>query len=501
MTAPAVAMRGIGKRYGDCVAVDGADLEVAPGTLHAICGENGAGKSTLVRILYGLVRPDAGGIAVDGVPFAPRGPRDAAARGLGMVHQHFMIVDGLTVLENAMLGAEDVRLGRLDRGRARRRLEEVSARYGLELRPDALADDLSVGERQRLEILKVLRKGARILVLDEPTAVLAPAESRALFRTLERLVEGGATVIFVTHRLREVLDHARTVTVMRRGRTVAALPAAGLDERGLARLLVGRELAPRDPVPRRPPGEVVLALDAVRDAAAGGRLADVTLAVRTGEIVGVAGVEGNGQRELVEIVAGLRPFRGGATVGGVSLAGAGPAGARRLGVAHLPEDRHAAGGIGDFTLAENLVLGREGEARFRRGVAADAGAIRRFAAERLAAFDVRPADPDEPFARLSGGNQQKVVFARVTDGAPALLLAAHPTRGVDVGASEAIHGALLDARDRGAAVLLVSSDLGEILRLSDRVVVLYAGRVAAEMARGEADEEAVGLAMTGGGAP
>jgi simple sugar transport system ATP-binding protein len=496
--APAVSLRGIVKRYGPVTAVDGADLECAAGEIHAIAGENGAGKSTLVRILGGLVRADAGAIALDGAPFAPAGPRDALARGIGVVHQHFMLVDTLTVLENAMLGAEATRAGRLDRGSARRRLEEVCRRFRMPLDPDARVEDLSVGERQRLEIVKVLLRGARLLVLDEPTAVLVPAEARALFRTIARLAAEGAAVLFVTHRLREVIEHAARVTVMRQGRTVATLKTADTDERALARLLVGRDLAPRDPAPRRPPGEVVLSLRGAGDAR-GARLRDVSLDVRAGEIVAVAGVEGNGQRELVEIVAGLRPFRGEAAVRGTSLAGRGAAGARRLGVAHVPEDRLGSGGIAAFTIAENLLLGREGEPRFRRGPLLDEGAIRRFAAERIAAFDVRPADPGAELGTLSGGNQQKVVFARAVEGEPALLVAAHPTRGVDVGAAEAIRDALLDARDRGRAVLLVSADLGEVLRLADRVVVLFAGRAACELARGEADEEALGLAMTGSG--
>jgi simple sugar transport system ATP-binding protein len=497
--APAVSMRGVVKRYGAVTAVDGVDLECAAGEIHAICGENGAGKSTLVRVLYGLVRPDAGSMALDGAPYSPLGPRDALGRGLGMVHQHFMQVGPFTVLENAILGDEPTRRGALDLARARRRFEEIGERFGLDLRPSARVDDLSVGERQRLEILKVLWRGARLLVLDEPTAVLAPREARSLFATLERLAAGGTTVLFVTHRLPEVLAHARRITVMRRGRRVATLRPADTSERELARLVVGRDLAPRDPAPRRAPGDVVLDLRDVADAAPEPRVRGVSLTVRAGEIVGVAGVEGNGQRELAEIVAGLRRFRGEVTLRGRPLGGGGPGDARRRGVAHVPEDRLTAGGIGGLTVAENLLLGREGERRFRRGIAFDRGAIRRFAGERIDAFDVRPASPDALLGSLSGGNQQKVVFARAEEGGPAVLVAAHPTRGVDVGAAEAIHGALLDVRDRGGAVLLVSSDLGETLRLSDRIVVMFAGRIAGSFARARADEEAIGLLMTGAG--
>jgi simple sugar transport system ATP-binding protein len=491
-------MRGIVKRYGPVVAVDRVDFEAQPGEIHAIAGENGAGKSTLMRVLYGMTRPDEGTLAVHGTPFVPRGPRDARVRGLGMVHQHFMLVGTLTALENAMLGEENGAW--LDRTGARERIEATAARFELDVRSDARVDELSVGERQRLEILKVLLRGARTLILDEPTAVLAPAESRALFRTLARLAEEGATVLVVTHRMREVIEHADRVTVLRRGRHVATLRTSDTDERALTRLVVGRDREVRAPQPRAEAGAPVLVVREARDVAKDSRLDEVSLTVNAGEIVGLAGVEGNGQRELLEALAGLRSYRGSISVNGREIAAGDPAQVRRLGVSHLPEDRREAGGIASFTLAENLILGCEGDPPFRRGVGLDLHAIDRHARERLAAFDVRPPDPCATFASLSGGNQQKVVFARVTGGAPALLLAAHPTRGIDVGAAEAIHAALLDARDRGVAVLLVSADLSEVLQLSDRIVVMYAGRIAGEVSRARASEETVGPLMTGASA-
>jgi ABC-type uncharacterized transport system ATPase subunit len=504
--AISVRMQGIVKRYPGVVAVDGVDFECRRGEIHALAGENGAGKSTLMKVLYGLTRPDAGTMALDGVLFAPAGPREALARGVGMVHQHFMLIPTFTALENAMLGEEPLRAHlALDRDRCRRRLEETAERYGLDVAPDAKVEELSVGEKQRLEILKVLLRGARILVLDEPTAVLVPTEVRALFRTLRKLAAEGASIVFITHKLEEVVRGADRVTVMRRGRVVGTRPAAETDKTTLVRMMVGRDPAPRDPTPRRAPGEVSLRLRGVgevprrREAAA--RQRSVDLDVRAGEIVGIAGVEGNGQRELVEIVAGLRPYRGTAVVLGRDLVGLDAAALRRLGLAHVPEDRLLAGLIPSMTVAENLVLGKQWERRFRSGLGFAPRAIRDYARERIAAFDVRPPSPALRGEALSGGNQQKLVIAREAEGDPAFLLAAHPTRGVDVGAQEAIHAKLLELRERGTAVLLVSADLSEILHLSDRVLVLYAGRIAGEFARGEADEERLGTLMIGGAEP
>ncbi|NNE43913.1 MAG: ABC transporter ATP-binding protein [Gemmatimonadetes bacterium] len=503
-------MTGIVKRFGAVTALDEVEFEAARGTIHAVAGENGAGKTTLMRILYGMSRPDAGTMALEGESFAPRGPAEALARGVGMVHQHFMLVPTLTVAENAVLGREPRRAGLLvDHAAAREEVAEIAARFGLDLDPDALVGELSVGEKQRLEILKVLLRGARILILDEPTAVLVPREARTLLETLRGLADDGATVLFITHRLREVTEAADEVTVLRRGANAGRVAAATTSERELARLMVGREMAVRDATPRRAPGADVLTVESCGEPEGGtgaarlqsvARLKEVTLRVREAEIVGVAGVEGNGQRELVEILAGLRPYRGTARISGKDIAGRGPAGVRKLGLTHVPEGRLEAGLIPEMTVEENLLLGRETEARFRRGPAFDRRAIRKHAEARLAAFDVRPARPDVPVTALSGGNQQKVVISREAEGDPVALLVAHPTRGVDVGAQEAIHDALLGLRDRGAAVLLVSADLSELLHLSDRIIVLYGGRVAGEFARGDVDEETLGVLMIGGGA-
>jgi simple sugar transport system ATP-binding protein len=454
-----------------------------------------------MKILYGLASPDGGSMEIDGEGFAPAGPREALARGIGMVHQHFMLVPTLTVAENAVLGDEPMRGGVfVDRAAAVRTVEDVARRYGLALDPHATVEGLSVGEKQRLEILKVLMRGARILILDEPTAVLAPSESRALFQTVRALTDEGASVIFITHRLHEVVEHADRVTVMRRGRLVETLDASATDEASLACRMVGRELLTRTVGASPALGGEILRVAHDSDAggrAQEGRLKDVSLSVRAGEIVGIAGVEGNGQRELAEVLGGLRAFRGTVTIDGRSIERLGPRGVHRLGLAHIPEDRTVAGTIAPMTIWENLLLGREDEARFRRGLSFDFGRVRAFAAERIAAFDVRPPDPDALVSELSGGNQQKVVISRETDGAPRVLIASHPTRGVDVGAQEAIHDAILDQRDRGAAVLLISADLGEVRELSDRILVLFAGRISGEFARGEADEEMIGLHMVG----
>ncbi len=497
---PAIRARGLVKRYDGVEALDAVDLEVRAGTIHAIVGENGAGKTTLVRALGGFVHTSAGTMWIDGGPYAPDGPRDARRRGIGLVHQHFMLVPASSALENVMLGREPTRGGFvLDRDGARARFVETATRFDLDVDPDARIESMSVGEMQRLEILRVLVDGARILLLDEPTAVLTPQESRALFRTIASLTKDGATVVVVTHRLREVIEHAEEVTVMRHGRVVGRESVHETSEVELARLMVGRAPAAFDVGPRRVPGGVVLRLRGCRDVPRRGepaRLHGLDLDVHAGEIVGVAGVEGNGQRELAEIVAGLRPFTGEASLAGSSLARRSPDAIRRMGLAHIPGDRALEGVIGTMTLEENLVLGKQRAAKLAPRGILDAAKVRAFAEERLASFAVTPANPIAPAASLSGGNQQKLVFAREAEGAPKLLLAVHPTRGVDVAAQETIHQALGGLRDRGAGVLLVSSDLEEVLRLADRIAVLVRGTIVRTFARGDADEEALGLEMT-----
>lgn len=499
MSAPGIRLRGILKQYPGVTAVDHVDFECPQGEIHALAGENGAGKSTLMRILYGMTRPDAGTMELEGKPYAPAHPREALARGVGMVHQHFMLIPTFTVLDNAMLGDEPLRAGRLHRDAVRERLEETGARFGLELDPDTRVEDLSVGEKQRLEILKVLLRGARTLILDEPTAVLVPSEARALFSTVERLAADGSTVLFITHKLREVLEHAQRVTVMRRGAVVGTVKTGETDERGLARLMVGRDLAPRVAETAAAIGEPVLTVNGAGDPSnvSPRRLDEVSFEVRAGEIVAIAGVEGNGQRELGEMIAGLRPFQGEIRLAGESVRGRGPGALRRSGLAHVPEDRLHSGVVPGMTVEENLLLGREGERRFGRPWAFDGDAIRTYVAERVAAFDVRPPDGDAELGSLSGGNQQKVVMAREVEGTPRLLLAAHPTRGVDVGAAETIHDALLEFRAQGTGILLVSADLSEVLQLADRILVLYSGRINGDFARGQADEEDLGVRMIG----
>jgi simple sugar transport system ATP-binding protein len=497
----AFEMRGIVKRYGKIPAVEDVDFSCGAGVVHAIAGENGAGKSTLMKVLYGLVRPERGTMRVEGAVYSPEGPCEALSRGVGMVHQHFMLVSTLTVLENAILGVEPTRGGGLlDRGAARASVKRTSEKFGLDLELETRVENLSVGERQRLEILKVLLRGARILILDEPTAVLVPSETRKLFAALRSLAQRGTTIVFITHKLREVFEYAERVTVMRRGRVIANLFTKETDARELSRLMVGREPPRFDARARRAAGEVVFRAEDLAEPRIPNRkrrLSGVSFEVHEGEIVGIAGVAGNGQSELVEMIAGLRPFEGESTLSGASIRGLDARNVRRLGLALVPEDRCGEGVIGEMTVSENLVLGREGERRFRNFLSFDRKALRRHAEERIRAFDIRPVAPNERALALSGGNQQKLVIAREVEGSPRLLVAAQPTRGVDIGAQEAIHAAILGLREAGVAVILVSSDLSEILDLADRILVLFEGQVQAEFRRGEVDEETIGLAMTG----
>lgn len=491
---PAVEARGIRRRFGRVVANDDVDLVVAPGEVRALVGENGAGKSTLVRILAGFDRPDGGTVRIRGEALLPGDPARAMARGVGLVHQHFTLVDPLTVAENLVLGREPRRWGLLDRGAARRAVEAAAATFGLAADPDARCGDLSVGEKQRVEVLKVLHRGAEILVLDEPTAVLAPPEVAPFLDLLRRLAAGGRTVILVTHRLDEVMSVADRVTVLRGGRVVAEEDVRATDPARLARLMVGDgvDLA----VDRRPTGVTGPPALAVRGLVVrrDGRPAvdGVDLAVRAGEVVGIAGVAGNGQSELLDALAGLRPVAAGTVhLGGQDVTGAPPEARRARGLALVPEDRGDRGLVGDLSLAENLLLGRpEATPPWRRGG-------RRAAAALLEGEDVRPPDPDLPARALSGGNAQKLLVARELARSPRVLLAGQPTRGVDVGAAAHLHRRILAARDEGAAVLLVSGDLGEVLRLSDRVLVMVHGRVVAELSAAEATRDRVGAAMAG----
>ena len=503
MNAPTISLRHITRRFGAIVANDDVSLDLVPGRVHALVGENGAGKTTLMRVLYGLIAPDSGRIEVDGRPVSFRRPADAMRLGLGMVHQHFMLVGPLSVAENVCLGREPGgRLGSLERSRAEGQVAELSVRHRLPVHPGARVDTLSVGEQQRVEILKALYHGARVLILDEPTAVLTPQEVDDLFRVLRELRREGASVVLITHKLPEVKALADEVTVMRAGGVVGGGPASALSAERIAELMVGRPLSPLRERAARPPGEPLLEVRALRVRDDRGLVAihELSLAARAGEILGIAGVEGNGQHELIECIAGLRrPDAGEIVINGRRCARHTPAEHTRAGLAHVPSDRLRRGLVPGFTLAENLVLGRQREAAVLGGMLLPPRVLERRAAPLLREFDVRPPDPGARAEQLSGGNQQKLVLARELSRGVRVVLAAHPTRGVDLGAVEFIHRRLLAERDAGRAVLLVSSELSELLALGDRIVVLYRGRIAYETRRETADERTLGLYMAGKG--
>jgi general nucleoside transport system ATP-binding protein len=507
LTTTAVGMRDIHKRFGPVRANDAVDLTVAAGTVHAIVGENGAGKSTLMSLLYGLYAPDSGTIEVFGAPATLRSTHDAIALGLGMVHQHFMLVDTLTALDNVMLGAEPAFLLRRAENAVRPRLRELMASTGLRVDLDARVRDLTVGDRQRLEILKVLYRGARVLILDEPTAVLTPQETLQLFEVLARLRDQGTTVILITHKLDEVMRLADRVTVMRGGRVVHECAIAETNPAQLAEAMVGRKVnvgrpadAAMPQVPGAGPGVVLEARGLhVRDALGVVRIHSLDLSLRAGEIVGVAGVSGNGQTELLEVLAGLRVPQGGTlTLAGESFSPTRwltPRTARRLHLAHVPEDRHARAMVMDFPAWEGGVLGYEGLPAYSGGGFLRRRRMRGDTDAMMERFDVRPRAPELACGRFSGGNQQKLVLARELGQAPRVLLCGQPTRGVDIGAIEFIHGQLRALRAAGCAILVVSSEIEEILSLADRVIVMNAGRVTGERSVEACTETELGLLM------
>ncbi len=497
---PTLELKGITKKFGSVVANDRVDFDVVAGEVHALLGENGAGKSTLMSVLYGLYAPDEGQILVDGTPIDIRSPSAAIAAGIGMVHQHFMLVRVMTVAENIVLGQEPSRWGRLDLKAARARVRELSDRYGLAVDPDARIEDITVGAEQRVEILKALYRNARILVLDEPTAVLTAQEVRELTTVLNRLKQDGTAIVFISHKLGEVLQVADRITVLRRGKRVATVPREGATEVSLARLVVGRDVVLSAAKSAGHPAEPLLEVEDlhVRDDRGLEKVSGISMTVRGGEIVAIAGVDGNGQQELVDAITGLRaPVSGRVAVGGREIAGRGVRAATEAGVAHIAEDRHLRGLVLPFTLTENLALREYRAPECSAGGWMRLGHMRERAEQLLAEFDVRGGGPDAYAAALSGGNQQKVAVAREIASNPKVLVAHQPTRGLDVGAIEFVHGRLIEERDKGRAVLLVSLEYEEVKALADRILVIYEGQIVGEFAP-DASEEDLGMAMTGG---
>ena len=505
-TRVAVKLAGISKRFGAVAANADVNLSIAAGTVHGIVGENGAGKSTLMSVLYGFYQADSGSIEVDGKPVIIRNSDDAIGLGIGMVHQHFMLVDTLTALENMMLGAEPHWLLKRANAKVRLALEKLMQDTGLHVKLDALAGDLPVGDQQRLEILKALYRGAKVLILDEPTAVLTPQETGHLFKVLDHLRSQGTTILLITHKLKEVMGLCDCVTVMRAGRVVQEMPISEASIESLAEAMVGRKVQMgRMDDDGRPAGEVLLALrdTEVRDEMQVLRLAGISLELRAGEIVGVAGVSGNGQSELLDVLSGLRaPTAGEMSVAGktfTSDAWLDPGTARTLGLAHVPEDRHARAMVMSFAAWESAVLGYDGLPEYNAAGWMRHRAMRSATAGMMERFDVRPPNPELGSSKFSGGNQQKLVLARELGQSPKVLLVGQPTRGVDIGAIEFIYSQLRALRDAGCAVLVVSSELDEILALSNRVIVMNQGRVTGELAIEDCSEAKLGLLMTGGG--
>jgi general nucleoside transport system ATP-binding protein len=511
ITPFAVELKDICKAWPGVVANDHVNLQVRKGEIHALVGENGAGKSTLMNILYGLLRPDSGEILIDGKATTISGPRDAIRLGIGMVHQHFMLIPPLTVTENIVLGSEPGGLASPFKTReARAQIKDLSKRYGLPINPDSKIEKLSVGVQQRVEILKVLYREANILIMDEPTGVLTPQETFELFGVLRGLVEQGKTIIFITHKLREVLELTDTITVLRRGKNAGKLSTHETNQAEIARMMVGREVLLRVNKTPASPGPVVLNVENLSAQSQRGleALHSVSLTVRAGEILGIAGVEGNGQSELVEALTGMRKATGGKIT--LTQVANGQAGAtrditrmdaraeRQMGVAHIPEDRRESGLVLQDSLADNMILGRQHWRQFARGgFMLSLSRITAWAKKLVAEYDVRTASVESTARSLSGGNQQKLIIAREFSSDPMLLVASQPTRGVDIGAIEFIHRRIIEQRDAGKAVLLVSAELDEIRSLADRIAVMYEGKIVGVVGP-DATEEELGILMTGG---
>ena len=503
MTAPAIELKGISKAFGPVQANKDISIRVMPGTIHGIIGENGAGKSTLMSILFGFYKADAGEIFIKGQKTDIPDSQAAISAGIGMVFQHFKLVENFTVLENIILGAEDGGLLRPSLAKARRILGDLAAEYELNVDPDAVIEDIGVGMQQRVEILKALYRQAEILILDEPTGVLTPAEADQLFRILARLKAEGKTIILITHKLREIMEATDTVSVMRRGEMTATVQTSDTSPEHLAELMVGRKVLLRVDKEPAQPGPVVLDAKNLRvvDAAGVERLKSIDLTVRAGEILGIAGVAGNGQSELLEVLGGYAQATGDVLLNGapIDLTGKHADGQSRRasGISHVPEDRQREGLIMEFSAWENNAFGYHHDPAFQKGWLMDNAAIRADTQEKMNRFDVRPPHPHLAAKNFSGGNQQKIVLAREIERNPDLLLIGQPTRGVDIGAIEFIHQQIVALRDQGKAILLVSVELEEILGLADRVAVMFDGRIMGERLTSETDEKELGLLMAG----
>jgi len=499
--APVLEVRNITKTFPGVVANDDISFALRKGQVHCLLGENGAGKSTLMNVVFGLYRPDQGQVLVRGEPARFRSSRDAFAAGIGMVHQHFKLIPVLTVAENVILGSETTKGPFLALNSARKAIAELSERYGLAIDPDAAIGDLSVGEQQRVELVKALFRNAEILILDEPTAVLTPGEVDDFFKVVRTLVGEGKSIVFITHKLREVLSVADHITVLRHGRVVGSADPAKSTEQSLANLMVGRDV--NFQVAKKPadPQEVALSVEAlhVTDDRGLPAITDVTMNLKGGEIYGLAGVEGNGQRELIEALAGMRRCdKGTVTMLGTDTTNASPRKIHDLGVAHIPEDRGKHGLVGSYSLIDNMVLNQYHRSPFSKRGWRDRSAARVHTEDLVERFDVRTPSVDTNAEKLSGGNQQKVIVARELGSEPRLLLVAQPTRGLDVGSIQFIHEQLVAMRDRGVAVLLISAELDEVLNLADRIGVLYRGQIAGEFNRADATRSELGLIMASG---